>query len=58
MALPNFYMTHYFESNICNESVDAVHKTVLNALFKNQTDLILELSSLEEKTISVTACKE
>lgn len=56
--MSNFYMTHYFEPILYNESVDAVHKTVLNALFKNQTDLILELSSLEEKTISVTACKE
>lgn len=43
-------MNHYFELDLLNESVNVVHKTELNDLSKNQTDLALEFTGLKFST--------
>lgn len=44
--MTKFMNKSYFELDLFNESVDSGHKTGLKDLFTNQTDPVLDFSSL------------
>jgi len=45
-AIPDLWTNCLFESDLCNESDEPIHKNNTNESFTNQTDLVLEFNSV------------